>query len=235
LRQIGLALHSYHASAGCYPPGWISSNAFAWGACLLPYLEQGPLYDQFDFRRHITDTWRSSNLRLAQTVVPIYRCASDTGPKNRTPGSPPDPQGPISALTDCATSSYVGNYGDKVIWVGTWKTYGGIMSRDSAVRQSDVLDGLSHTIAVGERKEDWEQAHWAGIPADTDRWDHLVLGATCIPVNSLADPAQYSSQHPGGAQFVLCDGSVRFLDEQIDFATYRWLSLRADREVTGRY
>jgi prepilin-type N-terminal cleavage/methylation domain-containing protein/prepilin-type processing-associated H-X9-DG protein len=235
LRQIGLALSNYHASVGCYPPGWISSNAFSWGAFLLPYIEQGSLYDQFDFNRPITDTSGNSNLKLAQTVLPLYRCPSDVGPRNRTPGSPPAKLGPISTLTDCATSCYVGNFGDKIIWTGTWTTYGGLMSRDTGVRQADVLDGLSHMFAVGERIEIWEQPHWAGIPADADRWDHLVLGATFWPLNNLVDPAQFGSRHPGGAQFAFCDGSVHFLGDEIDFSIYRWLSTRADGEVTGRY
>ena len=236
LRQIGIALHNYHDSLGVFPPGWVSSNCFAWGALLLPYVEQNSLHDRFNFSRPITDTTGDSNLTLAQTVLPIYRCPSDTGPRNRTPGSPPDPQGPISALTNCATSSYVGNYGDKWIWVATWVSHGGLMSRDTRVRSADILDGLSHTLAVGERREIWEQAHWAGIPADTDRWDHLVLGAANIPLNNcVADPAQFSSRHPGGAQFTFCDGSVRFLSDEIDFQTYQWLSLRADGEIVGQY
>jgi prepilin-type processing-associated H-X9-DG protein len=45
----------------------------------------------------------------------------------------------------------------------------------------------------------------------------------------------WSSQHPGGAQFVLCDGSVKFVTETIDVNTYDWLHHRADGNPLGKY
>ena len=44
-----------------------------------------------------------------------------------------------------------------------------------------------------------------------------------------------ASDHPGGAQAALCDGSVRFLPETIDMLTYRYLRARQDGEVIGEY
>lgn len=53
LKQIGLALHNYHDAHDCFPPGQIrgwngsfdSGNGFAWGALILPFMDQANLYN----------------------------------------------------------------------------------------------------------------------------------------------------------------------------------------------
>jgi hypothetical protein len=72
LKQIGLAMHSYHGAYERFPPGFTSRTmsvngdglgpGWGWGAHLLPYLEQDNLYRQIDFTKDIADrfaTWRS--------------------------------------------------------------------------------------------------------------------------------------------------------------------------------
>src|SRR5438552_11540924 len=63
LKQIGLAFHNYHGVAKCFPAGFNSRAAtldgpslgpgWGWGAYLLPYLDQGNLYNQIDFTKDI--------------------------------------------------------------------------------------------------------------------------------------------------------------------------------------
>src|SRR5437016_3440588 len=50
LKQIGLAMHNYHASLNCLPPGhldapFIWGTCWGWGTMILPYLDQAPLYN----------------------------------------------------------------------------------------------------------------------------------------------------------------------------------------------
>src|SRR5437773_1041273 len=64
LKQIGLAFHNYHSINGCFPPGFAAQAAtvdgpslgpgWGWGAFLLPYLEQGNVFQQIDFSKDIT-------------------------------------------------------------------------------------------------------------------------------------------------------------------------------------
>ena len=78
LKQIGLALHNYHAARNCLPGGsnLNITNTGSWGTwCLaiLPQLEQQPLYDQFNFNAPMT----TGNTSSVQTVVPAFVCPTD--------------------------------------------------------------------------------------------------------------------------------------------------------------
>ncbi len=109
---------------------------------------------------------------------------------------------------------------------------------------TDIRDGSSNTICMGEARPECS-SHLR------DGWMHVnsMWLMTTPPINYptcqgergwTADPNQchneesygkacgFKSLHPGGAQFVLCDGSVRFLSESIDYVTYQKLGDRWD-------
>jgi prepilin-type processing-associated H-X9-DG protein len=79
LKQIGLAMHAYHDEYGCFPPAYVPDEdgkpMHSWRVLLLPYLEQNPLYDQYNF----DEPWNSAeNLALAHSIPSVYQCPSDT-------------------------------------------------------------------------------------------------------------------------------------------------------------
>lgn len=103
-----------------------------------------------------------------------------------------------------------------------------------------VTDGLSGTFMIGEGVVDQDfhsMAYFAdgtwgtcGVPLN-----FFLIGVdqTEIKSNRWNDVRGFKSMHPGGAQFALGDGSVRFINESIDGATYRALATRAGGEVVG--
>ena len=89
LKQIGIALHLYHDSHRRLPAGWTARHpdtgaayflgkpGWAWGASILPFLEQGSLVDTLiDFGQPITDP---AHARARTTPLKLYRCPSDIG------------------------------------------------------------------------------------------------------------------------------------------------------------
>ncbi|MBA4191925.1 MAG: hypothetical protein C0467_28430 [Planctomycetaceae bacterium] len=130
----------------------------------------------------------------------------------------------------------------------------GLFSRFGApVRFSDIKDGLSNTLMFGESLP----AQCDHIRGDWLNWNSSrAHGTTIIPINYLTDvpytnwntPAPsgdrcanpqrsignwaismgFKSRHPGGANFVLADGSVRFLTPSITHTTYQLLGCRDD-------
>jgi len=85
MKQIGLAMHNYAAAKGSFPPAYTTDEdgnpMHSWRVLILPYLEEGALYDMIDLEQ----PWDSpNNLALANMMPAVYRCPSSTGPK----GSP---------------------------------------------------------------------------------------------------------------------------------------------------
>jgi prepilin-type processing-associated H-X9-DG protein len=234
LKQIGLACHNHHDAHNAFPPGYCAALPYSdgatdttpgwgWGAFLLPYLEQDNLYRQLNFNQPV------ANAPAVQAVVKVYLCPSDIAPAAAFPV--PDAFGETVALA--APTSYAACVGgDETDTTGP--TGLGVFYRNSRTRMTDITDGTSNTLLIGERA--WSNANgiWAGaIPGGV-----IVRGQynPCQPVvpgtwypaatlvqahahlnNALRDPDgsagmdDFGSRHPGGSNFVFADGSTHFL------------------------
>src|SRR5690606_23802634 len=95
LKQMGLAMHNYHDARKVFPPGlsiqtadpqWSAAGndlhveSWAWGAFLLPYIEQSALYDQMGVGKGQLLETIAATTNLALTPLTVYRCPSDSGP-----------------------------------------------------------------------------------------------------------------------------------------------------------
>ncbi|GAA4423953.1 DUF1559 domain-containing protein [Bremerella cremea] len=119
-------------------------------------------------------------------------------------------------------------------------------------RFSDITDGTSNTIAIGEvsvsehvttsNVTDTRFPIWAG--ANGFCCAMRRLGGVLRMANSQfyinrrlgdASDQSFGSQHPGGAQFVFCDGSVKFVSENINTDIYSYMAGRNDGQIIGGY
>lgn len=236
LKQLGLALHNYHDVHLTFPPGWIDQNSsaaanWAWGAYLLPLMDQGALFDSVDVGQGSLGNalLDSTKLNLLKTPLSMLRCPSDTAPEINSRHQALDTGGANHSI---ATSSYVGANGG-----GDWtagQSLRGALGRNSRVRFRDITDGSSNTIMVGERS--WQYPLGSGSNANCDAAMVIGIGSTgsanlqrmalakgLFVINSSLDDGGgvaecargFSSRHTGGAQFLLGDGSVRFISENI--------------------
>ncbi len=131
----------------------------------------------------------------------------------------------------------------------------------SSTRMRDIVDGTSNTIMLAESSTDPSYGkdgqgmdYWAFGSPQTGGWDCKPgdlggteysegLGSTFSPINSRFNPAingvlmelSFGSWHQGGAQFVLADGAVRFISENINMDTYHYLGAMKDGEVIGEF
>lgn len=235
LFQIGLALNNYHDAHRTFPPGYVSAvgplgqdlgPGWSWAAMILPQLEQSHIYDRIRFEEGVD---APANASLAKQRVEIFMCPAD-----------------LSA------SSYVACYGQGDMTRAPDRGEG-VFFRNSRIRQRDIEDGAM-TILIGERSSTLGGAEWAGIhPTSlrdvlpqgmvgtlTDRT--RVLGHTgapggADPVHPPNEPALcgagFGSMHTGGANFLMLDGSVRFLKDEIDRAVYAALATRAADDLAN--
>jgi prepilin-type processing-associated H-X9-DG protein len=141
----------------------------------------------------------------------------------------------------------------------------GILYRNSKISASRVRDGLSNTIAAGERSSNHSPGTWTGAvtggrcpawmavlpPApysappgppydNADFGEALVLAhcnASHLPNADfpIFDPDVFYSYHTGGAHFLFGDGSVHFISSYVNGPTYQALATIAGGEVPGEY
>jgi prepilin-type N-terminal cleavage/methylation domain-containing protein/prepilin-type processing-associated H-X9-DG protein len=242
LHQMGLALHNYALGYGQFPPAYENKPAtpfsyipgWGWGTIILPYLEQDNLWREFKIPPSLFGNGANPAPpnALTQTYLSVQRCPSDNGPKLNT------------FRNNHATSNYravcgTENHGGPYAFI-TNQDRGGVLFQNSKIKITDVTDGTSNTLAIGECMFDETTTKWAAI------WPGMVgtltpgsimiscvmwhIDAFSAQINGPA-PQAYSSRHPGGAYFVFCDGSVRFFREGGSINNLRYLAGRADGVV----
>jgi len=257
LKQIGLALHNYHDIHNVFPPGhtatdqWTNScpegtcGHWGWGAAILPMIDQAPLYNilQVDTLTLPQATSDPNILAEMQRPLAAFRCPSDVGPLRNPEQKLPSTGGGGGDCTgascvEVATSNYVGVNDshdlDRNLWNGTFGRlprlgglYGGNTGYARCKGVTDITDGTSNTLAIGERAYQLQQTILQagviyGTNGDTGNHNHqglvYVTGAGRWGINDTCGDCSraFSSQHTGGAQFVMADGSVQFISENID-------------------
>jgi prepilin-type N-terminal cleavage/methylation domain-containing protein/prepilin-type processing-associated H-X9-DG protein len=232
LKQIGLALHDYAGTFKVFPPGYRGQYynvGWGWAALTLPFLEQRPLYNQLGLPNTVMANVVSPNYyppnSLSQTILPVFICPTDTGPDLN----------PFK--NNHAKSNYRGICGPYIPTFDIPDTdYGGMLFQNSRVKVTDVRDGTSNTIIVGECALDlqkpWVAASWIGV---NDTTVSITVSNVFWSVDNGSftingpGPQAFSSFHTGqGAQFVFCDGHVVFITQAAPIPLVQALAGRAD-------
>lgn len=226
LKQIGLAFQTYHDTYNALPHGlWdggtpdvcTSGNCWGWGSAVLPFIEQAALYEKYQPGRNGFNLPAAAN-ELAEPLA-AFVCPSDVA-NTRNPN-----------FNDYGKSNYVMN-GDLMRDLSPpFPAHNWLVTRS----MRDILDGTSNTLLVGERALTSSNnpfrslgATWPGrgvgstaaveflssLPPNTKYVGDW--GASCCGNDANCTRYALTSLHPGGVLAVLCDGSVRFLSENID-------------------
>jgi prepilin-type processing-associated H-X9-DG protein/prepilin-type N-terminal cleavage/methylation domain-containing protein len=294
LQQIGLAMHQYHTRAGSLPPGNQVFWGAGWATFLLPYLDQDALYHQLDLTKQMGSSgpwdqvpnWiKMQNVQIVTYICPstplpplIQTDQGDNGPGNwqqvgnyvaimgaaasSSVGDDPTGQGRVS---DC--SNPIPIYCN----FGGFAASNGVIYPGSRVRFSQITDGASTTLLVGEQS-DWGSDPGVAVPYCNPRSQYDLRAPVSYGLWVGAEQAEppmqpktycgYSSgsavtlrwpigmkqrqnyndgmaywggwnkplqsAHPGGANVLFCDGSVRFLSNQTTWDVLKWMAIRDD-------
>ncbi|MEW4564457.1 DUF1559 domain-containing protein [Bremerella sp. JC770] len=203
--------------------------------------------------------------QVSTVIIETIICPSDDHPGYWEGGNPGNASsaGEDRALTNysfsmgsqanspCGThNNYFGN--GPVTRADTTKAHeiSGVFSHWAwAARMRDITDGMTNTIALGEIRPQCA-AHtrdgWMGINSVYTGTGIAInfntcegepgTGSGCNQYTGQWGASQgFKSRHPGGAMFLLCDGSVHFLSETLDMITYQALGDRRDGQVVGEF
>jgi prepilin-type processing-associated H-X9-DG protein/prepilin-type N-terminal cleavage/methylation domain-containing protein len=252
LKQIGLALHNYHSSYQALPQGMqvdIAKHCAAdcrgnsmW-VVLLPYLEQDNIYQQYNLDQGWSTTFHVNT--LGAIVQPLYVCPSN---------------GRWLAFPN--RRDYFGIAGGRTPQSHGWRGdvfLDGLFNINLRKRLTDITDGTSNSLAVGEsiHAQRWGLGPGYGDPAvgGPVGW---IWGGACLlpgckiedrsygrdvrntkfPINAVIpllpdneNDSPFGSQHPGGANFLFADGHTAFLSQTVPFPVYQALATIAGNEV----
>jgi prepilin-type N-terminal cleavage/methylation domain-containing protein/prepilin-type processing-associated H-X9-DG protein len=243
LKQLALASQNYINTAGSLPQGtgattypvdgnvYVSNNLFV---AILPFLEQQPLFNAFNFS---LPTYVQANYTISAVGLSVLWCPSD-GTVSQSQVVPDMGDGP-------GTMNYTSYAGCTGTWYHPsfnpvrQAQINGLFWVQSSVSLAMIRDGTSQTFIYGERahgllssavpagggvstRNDW---HWWTSGAFGD-----VMFSTLYPLNPQSRTGDFnaggatesstfiqaaSSMHPGGANFAMVDGSVRFVKDTI--------------------
>ena len=232
LKQIGLGLHNYHDTNSKLPVGWRAGPSWAWGTWILPHIEQGNLYTRINPDvRTFSAVMNSTDIALLRTQISTYICPSDNNPAGALNDNRKFTTVVSGQSVAIGISNYVGNAGN----LNT-----GVLDKDLQYTLVQITDGTSNTFLVGERATKADAtggqyaAVWAGVNDTTGEVEvamgYAVSGfsvwrmtdGTATSVTNKYPNRAYSSNHDGGANFVLCDGSVRFVSRNISYRYDNW-------------
>jgi prepilin-type N-terminal cleavage/methylation domain-containing protein/prepilin-type processing-associated H-X9-DG protein len=211
LKQIGLAAHNYNDTYGALPTGWVTSNTvmpnpgWSWATIILPFIEQDNLYRLLN-PDLVTPAGPPAPTAAngLQTKISTYRCPSDSGLNGG------DVNNVFQAYGRC---SYVINR--EVVGPD-------VSNRPAPLTVATIPDGSSNTILCGERdsiknvsgvyvRSSVSTASFEGRPGRGMNIDNPG-GNTSTGSNERLG---FNSRHSGGCNFVLGDGSVKFIRQSI--------------------
>lgn len=255
-KQVGVACHAYASALGCFPmgvamwtrpidcsaddhPRWDYYAGWGWGTFVLPYMEQDAIYNQIQFEHpaHAPSYGMNMNFKAGGEFVNTYLCPSD--PLGRT-------------LVSCCSAKYNGTKEEEdlartsmsgVADSRDWrcdvqwprKDGNGVLFNLSAVKPSEVADGTSSTLLVGEipgivNQPNTGQFYVSWNLMSTQNGINLPLR---LPDATPWSSAKYGfgSHHPGGCHFVFADGSSHFISGEISQHVLSAMTTRAGGEV----
>lgn len=260
MRQVALASHNHHDTMGAFPyaaldkqPNETTSSYYTGFIQLMPFIEADALARRWDAklpRNSTVDTDGDgfTNAILQQKKIPTYTCPSMVPPTGTLGGT--ENRGPCSYLfsagtTDATLYAYWSSYGMTAppLYNGAIIPLHNIVNTPNSPNTNptgmrDIIDGTSNTFLLGETDfapKGIPSTEYGGI------WAYGYIGycygSTFLPFNNHKNTTTvygaFRSQHPNGAQFAMCDGSVRFVAQNIDNVTYQAVSTRFGGEVNS--
>jgi prepilin-type N-terminal cleavage/methylation domain-containing protein/prepilin-type processing-associated H-X9-DG protein len=255
LKQIGLAMSNYENDQGYFPPSrttgtvnlpQVGITQHSWSAFILPYLEQSNVYNLY----HIDRNWNDPvNYPAIQSQVKIFNCPTTPGGQRFDTTISSQPAcGDYSTVNAVKDFVAINCFGYPRLTDKDDPRIVGALRRDQRTRVVFLIDGTSSTIMVAEDAGrpnlfksgglpfidpvNQKEGGWAdpGAPFSIDgsNPDGSIPGPCPLNCSNNSEPYGF---HTDGLNVAFADGSVHFLNRQINLCTLAALVTRAGGEV----
>jgi len=239
----------------------IRGMGWTWHASILPYLDQAPLYNAINVPGGLNmDPGSTQNqtipLLVRANTMSVFWCPSQLDVRNGSQKNGYQPSNyngnmgtRIARDSDDCVCTGVATYADMNTNIWGCMNGNGVFYVNSRVGFRDATDGLSNTVFVAEVPDSGGDAinnfnagcdrrcvFATGASNDpvTEMSEYLIAAEGNDPINGGAEEAT-GSWHVGGAHFLLGDGSVRFMSENMDMKTYQGTMTRSGGETLGEF
>jgi prepilin-type processing-associated H-X9-DG protein len=258
-KQVGVAMHNYAAARQCFPPGDIlwyggepadcgtssSTSYYGWGwaTFLLPFMEQEAAYNQIGFNTAsyysatINAGGMSNKAVCASTKVAAFSCPTDpqAGELIMVSGSDTDAEGARQTNMAGVADSLQWYCGGSTSHIRQYSVADGILANRQAGTIAEIRDGTSNTLMVGEVTGGGTGTRqgFFWITWDVTDTSQGINGSLTVPGGGTWPTTWqlpgFSSFHPGGCNFLLADGSVSYLSQNVMPSVFTALGTRAGR------
>ncbi|MEX0715533.1 MAG: DUF1559 domain-containing protein [Planctomycetaceae bacterium] len=233
LRNVAIAMHTYHETYGSFPPGSAgpTNNIVGWSAFLMPFLEELTIFELVRPQEAVPDI--TAGGLAAWPPVGVLMCPSSN---TTTIGGVSSYFGNSGTVADISASPANGVNGI------LRETHPTVWGKSIYVKFSDITDGTSTTIALGERQGAHHYvAYGTEVGSETvvrtmslrPFQTNVRINAVDIDGTPLGEAGQgnvYGSLHAGGAQFAGVDGAVHFITQDVSLTKLNGLATRNGAE-----
>jgi type II secretory pathway pseudopilin PulG len=251
LKQIGLAVHSYHDSLGKLPPSR-QDEGTTWAVHILPYLEQDAVYRLWSTPVDSTSYYSTANKAARESIVAAFFCPTrrasgsqwltdpvngGTGDRKQSAATEPITPGALGDYAACIGSGRGGSdyiTGNSAlpgpglfVYRTPWKSGG--------IRFVMVTDGLSNTLMIGEKhiplngfRTGYDTSIYNGDNGASTR-----SGGATLALSPTDTGGRFGSWHQGICQFAMGDASVQALKNSISVTMLKDLADRADGNIVS--
>jgi len=253
LRQVGLGIQNFESARQKMPPGQVWTGRrdregvvdYAWSALLLTFLEEDAVYDQLDLKQSYL---LPKNQPAASQVIPTYICPSTSLRDKQRIGDQIPNFSDVEGLT-LGAIDYLGISGpdkdelnprtqepygaQQGVLIGTKGLEKWTRPEPPRVTIASITDGTSKTLCVSE-------CTGRGVEKDGDPNGAWVSGKNLTHINKGVNSRSAKkswkgerifAEHPGGANGLFCDGSVKLLNSSLDEVLLRGMCSRSGEEV----
>jgi len=244
ISQLALAVHNYEFAVENLPAGTINPDGpirsepigqhVSWLVQILPYVEMRNVYYAFDQQ---AGAYAPANSAIRAVPVSLFMCPS-------YPGSE------LNEDKDAAVSTYAGCHHDSEAPIDVDNN--GLLFLNSSVRYTDIRDGSSQTLLLGEiwpetldfmadQRRRTDSLGWVSGTRSTLRNTSRLnerpprRGDVQVDVAGPLDVGGFGSAHPGGVLISTADGSCRMIMDDTDPEVLRQLGNRADGTLQSKY